>query len=295
MISPFWRKKPVPTAREERDVWLRWMELDGRAKSTIDGYRQITDKLLARWPEFSLGEFNDDHITGLIEESRPCSRQSKRGAFANLFGWAYRTRRIEKNPMHHVPFYRQPAQEPADCFTAEECKALRSLPDPDGTLMAVLLGSGIRKAEARHLTVGRIDFANAEITIVSGAKGGSYGVIPIERRLAKRIEHYVATEMLGPDDYLWYCHPGGTPTRRHDRAIADGAFHNWWSRSIEAAGVRYRNLHTTRHTYATEWRRRGLSIDDVSDLLRHADPRTTRRVYVHTRAVDIRQRMEALA
>src|SRR5581483_1779433 len=88
MISPFWRKKPVPTAREERDVWLRWMELDGRAKSTIDGYRQITDKLLARWPEFSLGEFNDDHITGLIEESRPCSRQSKRGAFANLFGWA---------------------------------------------------------------------------------------------------------------------------------------------------------------------------------------------------------------
>jgi integrase len=292
----FWhRKSAVPSAREERDVWLAHLDLDGKAKSTIDGYRQITNLLLNRWPELTLPEFDDEQIAGVIEDANPPSRQSRRGAFANLFAWALRTKRIPRNPMIHVPMYKQSAQEPADCFKPDECKRLRSLPGPDGTLMAILLGSGIRKAEARHLTVSRVDFDNAELTIVSGAKGDSFGVIPLERRLAKRIAHYVQAEELGPDDYLWYCHPGGTLVRRHDRPLSDTAFANWWTRCVADAGVRYRNLHQTRHTYATEWRRRGLSIDDVSDLLRHADPRTTRRVYVHTNAIDIRPRMEALA
>lgn len=294
MRNPFRRRTPEPSARAQVDDWLAYLELKGLSKNTIDGYRQLAKRFLDRWPELAMSEFTDEHIIGFIEEANLASRQQRRGTFANLFGWAYFAKRIPRNPMAFVPTYKQVQQEPADVFKEHECKLLRSLPDPDGTLMAILLGSGIRKAEARHLTVGRIDFDNAELTIVSGAKGGSYGVIPLERRLAKRIAHYVAVEGLGPDDYLWYCHPGGTLTRRHDRAIADGAFQNWWKRSIDAAGVRYRNLHTTRHTYATEWRRRGLSIDDVSDLLRHADPRTTRRVYCHTKAIDIRPRMEAL-
>ncbi len=292
----FWRHKiVVPSAREQRDEWLDWMRLGGSCESTIQGYRQTTNRLLERWPDLELREFDEGHILGVIEEARPASRQARRGAFANLFKWAYYTKRVPRNPMQFVMTFKQPPQEPADCFTEVECKALRSLPDPDGTLMAVLLGSGIRKAEARHLTVSRIDVDNAELMVITGAKGGSFGVVPIDRRLAKRIAHYVESEGLGPDSYLWYCHPGGTPVRRHDRAIADGAMHNWWERSVDLAGVRYRKMHTTRHTYATEWRRRGLSIDDVSEILRHADPGVTKRVYCHTTHLDVRKRMEALA
>lgn len=47
-------------------------------------------------------------------------------------------------------------------------------------------------------------------------------------------------------------------------------------------------------TYATEWRRRGLVLDDVGTLLGHADLKTTRRVYDHTTIYDVRKRMEAL-
>ncbi len=196
--------------------------------------------------------------------------------------------------MHFVPTFKAAPQQPADCFTEDECKALRSLPDPDGTLMAILLGTGIRKAEARNLIVARVDVENAEITIVDGAKGDSFGVIPIDRRLARRIAHYIEVEGLAPSDYLWYCHPGGTVIRRHRKPLADGAMANWWRRNVEAADVRYRKMHTTRHTYASEWRRRGLSYDDVSELLRHADPGVTKRVYCHTSHNDVRRRMEAL-
>jgi integrase len=36
-------------------------------------------------------------------------------------------------------------------------------------------------------------------------------------------------------------------------------------------------------------------MDDVGFLLRHADYRTTQRVYVHTKAIDIKRRMEELS
>ena len=288
------RSKPAPSAREQRDEWLAWMLLGGSSPRTVDGYRLTTNKLLDRYPELLLHEFTDEHILGVVEESRPASRQARRAAFANLFGWAYRAKRITSNPMHHVPTFKQPPQPPIECFTEAECKVLCALPEPDGTLMALLLGSGIRKGEARNLTVKRIDFDNSELHVVEGAKGGSVGVVPLEHRLVSRLAEYVLLEGLGPEDFLWYCHPGGQERRAHDRAIVDASFHNWWTRCIAAAGIPYRKPHTTRHTFATEWRRRGLMLDDVGFLLRHGDSRTTERVYVHTKLHDVRRRMEAL-
>lgn len=290
----FHRHEAVPTGRQERDEWLQWLELGGARPATIKGYRWTTDRLLDRYPELSFAEFTDEHILGIIEESNPASRQARRSAFANWFGWGYRAKRIEHNPMHHVPTFKQPAQEPVDVFTEAECAVLRALPEPDGTLMALLLGSGLRKSEACNLTVRRVDLENAELHVVEGAKGGHSRIVPLEHRLISRLAGYFLTEGLNADDYLWYCHPGGRKERRHDRPIVGGSFHSWWVRSITAAGVSYRKPHTTRHTYATQWRRRGLHMDDVGFLLGHADLKTTHRVYVHTKIADVRRRMEAL-
>ena len=86
-------REEEPTAREQQSRWIEWMSLDGMAESTIAGYRQITDRFLARWPELRMSEFTDDIITGFIEEANPASRQQRRGAFSNWFKWAARTKR----------------------------------------------------------------------------------------------------------------------------------------------------------------------------------------------------------
>jgi integrase/recombinase XerD len=291
-----WRSKQVePTARVVRDEWLEWLRLSNFSPLTIKGYRLTTDRLLARWPELTFSAFNDDHILGVIEESKPASRQARRSAFQNWFQWGVRTKRIERDPMRHVQTYKPAPREPIVVFTQAECKILCSLPEPDGTLMAVLLGAGLRKAEARNLTVKRVDLEHGELQVVEGAKGRTAGIVPIEQKLVQRLAEYFLLEGLNDDDYLWYCHPGGHPKRRHDRAIVDASMHMWWVRCIKAAGIPYKNMHVTRHTFATEWRRRGLAMDDVGMLLRHADSRTTERVYVHTKLIDVRKRMEALA
>lgn len=290
----FWRRKPTATARQERDEWLAWLELGGARPATIKGYRGTTDRLLNRWPELRFAEFTDEHILGVIEEANPRSRQSRRSAFANWFGWGKRSKRLEHNPMHHVPVYKQLPQEPVEVFTEAECAILCALPEPDGTLMALLLGSGLRKSEAANLSVRRVDLENAELHVVEGAKGGHARIVPLEHRLVSSLAGYILTEGLNPDDFLWYTHPGGQKERSHRRALVGGSMHNWWVRCVEASGIPYRNLHVTRHTYATNWRRRGLVMDDVGILLGHRDIKTTKRVYDHTTIYDVRKRMEQL-
>lgn len=288
----FWKR--VPSAREERDVWLKWLVLNGFSVKTAEGYKTTTDKLLAKYPRTPLAKFNEHHITELCEEQDPRSRQRTRSAFTNWFRWAYKTRRIKTNPMDHVPTYRQPEQEHPEVFTEAECKLLAALPSPDGVLCDLLLSSGMRKSEARHLTVRRIDFEHGELHVVEGAKGNHPRVVPLVGEILQRVSEYVLLEGLNDSDHLWYCHPGGSDARYHDRPISESAIHKWWQRCVEYAGVPYRNMHATRHTFATAWRRRGLDMADVGRALGHRDLKTTYQVYVHTTSFDLRRRMEAL-
>lgn len=51
---------------------------------------------------------------------------------------------------------------------------------------------------------------------------------------------------------------------------------------LKAAGIPYRNFHTLRHTYASRCVERGIDVKSLSEMLGHADVRTTLQVYVHS-------------
>lgn len=161
----FWRRKevvaPPASARAERDVWLEWLRLSGLAERTIYGYQRTTDRFLEQVGEIAFGDVDDEMLQGFIEEAKPASRQQRRSPFANWLAWGYRTKRIPHNPMHHVPAYKIPPRPEIEVFTDEECLRLTSLPEPDGTLLALLLGTGLRKQEASKLTVKRVDLKQA--------------------------------------------------------------------------------------------------------------------------------------
>ena len=48
---------------------------------------------------------------------------------------------------------------------------------------------------------------------------------------------------------------------------------------LECCGIRYRNFHALRHTYATRCMESGVDIKSLSELLGHADIRTTLQTY----------------
>ena len=70
-------------------------------------------------------------------------------------------------------------------------------------------------------------------------------------------------------------------------ALGAGSFDRWWRRSLASAGVRYRNPHTTRHTFATRWLRRGGRLETLSRAMGHESIRTTFDLYGHLDTSDV--------
>lgn len=274
-------------------AWLGWMELGGTMPRTLDQYERDLSRLALAYPAKALGDLTDSDISHVIRSWGPKSRRVRMAAISSFFRWARRTRRIDSNPMEFLPSIKRGAQPYIETFTAAECEALVSLPEPDGALAMILLDAGLRKSEARHLQVRHAQPETGRLIVIEG-KGGKDRVIPMTGRLKQALATLYTLDGLGRDDYLWYDRPGGGPHIRRRWPIGDGSFDRWWRRSVKTAGVRYRKPHTTRHTCATSWRRRGLALDDVQALLGHASIATTEALYVHSTADDVAARMLAL-
>ena len=52
-------------------------------------------------------------------------------------------------------------------------------------------------------------------------------------------------------------------------------------KACERSGVRYRSVHTLRHTFATNCYNRGCDVKILSKLLGHSDVAITYNVYIH--------------
>jgi integrase/recombinase XerD len=265
--------------------WLAYLELGGAAQRTLDQYERDLARLCLMYPSKGLAELGDGDLAHVVRSWPAGSRRVRKAALDSFFRWAIRTRRLERNPMQLLPVVKRPAQKHIDVFSDAEIEALTALPLVDGALMLTLLDAGLRKSEARHLQLQRLRLDTGEL-IVIGGKGDKDRVVPMTLRLQQAIAELVLLEGLEPNDHLWYVRPGGGPIRR-DVPMGEGSFDRWWRRCVSAAGIRYRNPHTTRHTFATRWLRRGGRLETLSLVMGHSSIRTTHDLYAHLDVADI--------
>jgi integrase len=172
-----------------------------------------------------------------------------------------------------------------DVFSEAEVEDLRALPYADAVLMTILIDAGLRKSEAIALQVRRLKLDTAEVVVLSG-KGGKDRVVPMTTRLRAAVEELLLFDRLDPTAHLWYTRPGGGKVSR-SRPVGDGSFDRWWRRCLAEAGVRYRNPHVARHTFATRWLRRGGRLETLSRAMGHASIRTTFDLYGHLDTSDV--------
>lgn len=284
------RHKDARAARDLAD-WLRWLELEGKADRTRDGYERDIAKLLRTFPEKTLGEFTDGDLCHLLASWPERSRPTRAAPLKKFFEWAYKTKRIPSNPMDFVPTPRRHKQEIHDVFNDAEIAQLEALDTPDGELLALLFGSGIRKGEARLLRMRDISLKKGELHVLKG-KGSKARVVPLTERAIAAVDTLETLEGLNGEDHLWSTRPGGgTVVKRRD-PISETAWFEWWRGCVTRAGVRYRKPHMTRHTYAT-WliEELAMPLQDVKELLGHASIATTADIYVHTQAAGIGRRL----
>lgn len=279
------RHRDARLARDQAD-WLAWLELGGLRPRTLSDYEWATARLLRAYPTKTLEQIDASDIAHVLRSFPPAGRRTKKAAYDSFFKWAKKTkRRPGDNPMEELPSIPQPAQRTIEVFTEAEILNLTSLPENDGDLFLLLFDTGIRRGEARALRARDCHLEDKALSVRDG-KGGKDRLIPLTDRLVQRLADWFLLDALRPTDHLWPTRPGGYYLQRR-KLMGNTSFITWYCRCIEAAGVRYRNPHVTRHTYATRWLRAGGRLETLSRAMGHASISTTSNLYAHLDITDL--------
>lgn len=274
-------------------AFLAWRELGGAAPATLESYEWAIARFLRAYPDVKMEEITDVQVMKVLRTFPEDGRRTKKAAFDAWFKWAIRTRRLEKNPMDLLPAVKRPKRKYVEVFPDADAAALMQLPARDGELLQIMLQAGLRKAECRHLRRGDIDLDTNRLVVRKG-KGSKPRIVPLTIHLRLRLSAWFREEPLPKEAYLW---PTGSPGGRNQfrtKPMSESSFVRWWGRVIEAAGVEYRNPHTTRHTFAATWLRRGGSLITLSRVMGHESIQTTADEYGHLDLVDVERELLAV-
>ena len=222
--------------------------------------------------ELTAAEIND-YIQRLQEDYSPKLVREVGGLLLRIVGMAG----VGYGEDVTLPKVRQKAVE---VFTEPELKQMGQviLRRPDRTGVGVLLTAytGLRLGELCGLQWQDVDGGGTCLTVQPPKTENSERWIPIPKEMLRMLK----PETKQPDSYLL---TGGeiVPDPR--------AMQYRYKALLERCGVRYRNFHCLRHSYATRCVERGVDVKSVSELLGHADVRTTLRLYVHS-SMDYKRR-----
>ena len=182
-------------------------------------------------------------------------------------------------------------QKAVEVFTEPELKQMGQviLHRPDRTGLGVLLTAytGLRLGELCGLQWQDVDagagLLHIQRTVERIAQTGGKTCLTVQPPKTENSERWVPIpkEMLRmlqtarkqPDSYL---------LTGRERVPDPRTCQYRYKALLERCGVRYRNFHCLRHSYATRCVERGVDVKSVSELLGHADVRTTLRLYVHS-------------
>lgn len=150
-----------------------------------------------------------------------------------------------------------------EVFFADEigrlAKKVLEAPSMAGVGVLLALNAGLRLGELCALQYKDIDLCNGVIHVTKTAQRMKKGM---HTHLARNEENYFLSGKSAP--------------------LEPRTLQYQYRALLKAAGIPYRNFHVLRHTYASRCVEQGVDIKSLSEMLGHADVRTTLQVYVHS-------------
>jgi integrase len=291
MFNPLRDKSYQDTALGPAIVdFLAWLELGGARPSTLDGYERDLSRGALLYPAHKLDELGDAEVLQIARAFPAKSRKARMAAWKSMYRWARRTRRAQFNPCEALPDFKPAKRRVYDVFSEPEVGLLCDLPLRDGALMQLMFDAGLRKGECRRFLLShlRLDGERA-LVVVLGGKGDKDRELPASAAIVRKVSELALLDGLERNAHLWY---GVLRTPHLERikrgsTIGEGTFARWWDRCLKDAGVRYRNPHMARHTFATRYLRGGGTLERLSLAMGHESIRTTMDEYGHLVTADL--------
>lgn len=239
---------------------------------------------LARIPPGAVGRY----IRALATSAgKPASKPTQKlhlAAIRRLFDTLVQRHAVALNPATSVrgPVVRNvtgktPATDPAlarallRSIATSDVVGLR-----DRAILATLMYTACRVGAVSKLRLRDFYTDGRQYYLRFDEKGGADRQIPCRHDLQGYIEEYIAAAPCGPDAPLFRAALGRT-LQLSGRPLHPKDIHRMVKRRLKAAGLpAILTCHSFRATTATDLLEQGVPLEDVQELLGHADPRTTR-------------------
>ena len=200
-----------------------------------------------------------------------------------------------------LPAYRS---KKIEVFCNQEISSLArkilTSPDMTGLCVLLVLNTGLRLGEICALRKSDIDFHSGFLRIERSAarvRDGSGTRLVVQAPKSNSSVRLVA----GPNDMLELMKTATRSIREDNYLLANTdmpmeprTLQYRYRKLLERCGIRYRNFHALRHTYATRCMESGVDIKSLSELLGHADIRTTLQTYVHSSLAHKKQAVQSI-
>lgn len=243
--------------------------IDGKSEKTIAQYHRTVIKMTEMLQKLytEIGPY-DIRLFLAYEKSRGISNRTLENTRANLsafFQWMTTEEIIEKNPCMSIkPIkYNDKQKFP---FSAVEIDSLKAAckNDRERALIELLLSSGIRVSELSGLKLSDIDFDSMTVHVKKG-KGNKSRITYINEIARKYLANYIEKNNISDILFL---------NQRGTQLQPDGIRYILKQIAIRA-NVENVHPHRFRRTFATNLANRGMSIQDIQQLLGHANISTT--------------------
>jgi integrase len=262
--------KPRQSRHQTRSIWngwFAWGKLDGRLDTNpMDRVPKV--KQPPRRPKDIFSEAERALLEALPSPDGPLC--------TIMFGTGLRKTECINLRREHIDLNR----------TARRVIGTRSRElEREAARLGIELPSSPEPGEAEFVPAGRL--------MVYDGKGGKDRVVPLFFSVQQAIAELDLHEQLKPTDHLWYTTRGRRRLRRDP--IGDTTMDRWWGGDrkrgtqgvVQKAGIRYLNIHQTRHTFGHWLRELGFDIEERKEFMGHEDIRTTERYYGRVTIEDV--------
>lgn len=292
--------------------FLAQLEKRGRAPSTLEAYRGLAaNHLVPQLGHCRVASLNADHVEAWLHDRSECLTSSSLGIVHGLLRRSLRRAERHDKVGRNVAALvdtpkglagrrsRSMSVETASMLLVEVVHGEHRL----GAYVALGLLTGLRTEELRALRWSDVDLVAHAVFVTTSARHTGDTKTPGSRRgvalpdVAVRVlrDHRVRQEreMVDAgaryrDHDLVFCGPAGEPLTRHQVrsdfrriTVAAGLGTVWTPREL-------------RHTFVSILSYRGVTIEQISDLVGHKSTEVTQRVYRHQLAPVVRGGAEVL-
>ncbi len=268
------------TFGEAAKVWLKTLENTG-ARS-YDAYKQRVDLYFVAFANVPLADIKRTDIIAWRDDQAQrlsaASVNTNMGALSSAFSFFVDRAWIEHNPCVRVKRLKPdgrvfPWLQSNEMIT----KLLAELAYKWRTIVAVLVGTGVRLDEALYLRWDDVDIEHRLITVHRGAKGttksGKARRVPIFDSVLAVLKQMKLER--GENVYLW---PGGKP----GKPLRQPSVRKPFKLALDRLGYpKELRLHDLRHTFASLYLVDGGDIFRLSRILGHNTVAITERTYAH--------------